>query len=90
MSVSDLFLQRNLSSDTIKRGTPLSADLTGGIIMKAEYKIRSVTYKVERSFVGTKEASDLVRERIIRAGRKASTESAPGFSVYQKKNEKIS
>ena len=57
---------------------------------KAEYKIRSVTYKVERTFVGTKEASDLVRERIIRAGRKACTETAPAFSVYQKTNVKIS
>lgn len=58
--------------------------------MKAEYRIRSVTYKVERTFVGTKEASVLIRERIIRAGRKAFTETAPGFSMYQKKNEKIS
>ena len=58
--------------------------------MAVEYKLQSGTYRVERSFTGTKKPSELIRERIIRAGRKAITEAVHTSPALCEKHEKIS
>lgn len=59
--------------------------------MEKEYRIHRAVYKVERSFTGTKQARDLIRQRVIRASRNAAAVHASGSSVYQlEKKNKIS
>ena len=35
--------------------------------MTIEYRIHTATYRVERSFTGAKQASELIRERVVKA-----------------------
>lgn len=35
--------------------------------MTIEYRIHTATYRVERSFTGTKQTSELIRERVVKA-----------------------
>lgn len=58
--------------------------------MVKEYRLGRGLYRVERTFVGTKPASELIRERVIRAGRKAIAGTAAVFPAYPAEKEKIS
>ena len=59
--------------------------------MTAEYRINSAVYRVERTFVGTRNASDIICDRVMKTANVPSAERPHKLYVYQtEKVEKIS
>ena len=58
--------------------------------MTIEYKIHTGTYRVERSFTGTKQTSELIKQRVKKAAKAQSAGMPFTFPSYQTtKTEKV-
>ena len=88
VSAANLILHTNRSAG----GTSLPDQLfSGGNVMTAEYRINSAVYRVERTFIGTRNASDLIRKRVMKDANVRTAGKPYKPFVYQtEKAEKIS